>query len=244
MDELHAIVIPCYNEAVRFVSEDYIVFLNNNSAVKLCIVDDGSTDTTKSVLQKLQLDFPSQIEILSLPTNVGKGNAIRQGMEFSLSKFPNCSDFGFLDSDLSVDLNTYKKMLDIHRADNNIMTYASREKIRTTEIKNTAIRKIASVVAKIMVRWCFNLSINDTQCGAKIVNRKVAIKIFQIPFNSRWLFDIEMFMRLKNLSGLERVSPYYLKSWMYRANSKLNNADLLFYIPRDLLGMFIEYRLK
>ena len=47
------------------------------------LVDDGSTDRTLEMLNNLSLQFPTDIKVLPLPRNVGKGEAVRAGFNFA-----------------------------------------------------------------------------------------------------------------------------------------------------------------
>ena len=58
----------------------------------------------------------------------------------------------------------------------------------------------------------------DTQCGAKLFRREVVRKLFQDPFLSRWIFDVEIYCRL----GHERILEYPVKEWRDVPGSKVN----------------------
>ena len=65
-------IIPCFNEENRLDIEKYSTSLKNNNQIHILFVNDGSTDNTLKVLEKLVADFPVQIEILNLSNNKGK----------------------------------------------------------------------------------------------------------------------------------------------------------------------------
>ncbi|MBT8259330.1 MAG: response regulator, partial [Bacteroidia bacterium] len=48
------VVIPCYNEEERLMSEEFINFIDKNSGYHLCFVNDGSKDNTLEVLKNLK----------------------------------------------------------------------------------------------------------------------------------------------------------------------------------------------
>ena len=73
------IIIPCYNESTRLPVNKYLDFLKLNKKVQIIFVDDGSTDNTKNLVNKLSNKFPKQIKILSHKKNKGKGHAVRDG---------------------------------------------------------------------------------------------------------------------------------------------------------------------
>ena len=59
------IVIPCYNEETGIAIEEYSSFLEANSEVLICFVNDGSTDSTLLILNTLKDKYQNQIHILS-----------------------------------------------------------------------------------------------------------------------------------------------------------------------------------
>jgi hypothetical protein len=69
------------------------------------------------------------------------------------------------------------------------------------------------------------ISIYDSQCGCKIFDTKLAREIFQEPFISRWLFDVELFFRIKKLYSLKDLKEMSLEiplsSWIDKSHSKV-----------------------
>ncbi|MEO8086709.1 MAG: glycosyltransferase family 2 protein [Bacteroidota bacterium] len=67
------ILIPTYNNAgtLAAVVESVLSFTN-----RVIVVNDGSTDTTRNILEKF-----SQLNVVSIQVNKGKGNALRAGFK-------------------------------------------------------------------------------------------------------------------------------------------------------------------
>ena len=97
------IVIPCYNEANRIPLSDFDKFLKSNLDATLYFVNDGSSDKTQELLLNFKEKHSSNIEVIQLFKNLGKGNAVRQGMQQAL-KNKDHDVFAFLDADLSTSL--------------------------------------------------------------------------------------------------------------------------------------------
>jgi dolichol-phosphate mannosyltransferase len=75
------LILPAYNEAhslPRLISRIDEVLKPNIH--RLVVVDDGSTDGTRAVLQDLATRFP--IEIVEHPLNRGLGETERDGFEY------------------------------------------------------------------------------------------------------------------------------------------------------------------
>jgi glycosyltransferase involved in cell wall biosynthesis len=79
--ELLSIVVPVYNEqaTVRSVIERLLA-IDLPVAREILVVNDGSTDGTRGVLDAIP-EAPGRLRIIHAPVNGGKGSAIRNGFE-------------------------------------------------------------------------------------------------------------------------------------------------------------------
>ena len=78
VDPLLSVVMPVYNERAT-VEEIVQRVLAVPLRVELIVVDDGSTDGTREVLQALEKERP--IKLVLQPANAGKGAALRRGFQ-------------------------------------------------------------------------------------------------------------------------------------------------------------------
>ena len=83
-----------------------------------------------------------------------------------------------------------------------------------------------------IVSLVFGQRFQDTQCGAKLFRvTPETIAAFSQPFASRWIFDVELLARLRQLwrtsgnSLRENVYEYPLDQWHDVAGSKLKRGD-------------------
>ena len=90
-----------------------------------------------------------------------------------------------------------------------------------------------------------NLAVYDTQCGCKIFKRELLPIAFKDPFLSRWLFDVEIFYRLKNHYSAEQLKSFSkeipLASWVDQGGSKIKLSYGLF-VWGDLYNIYRFYR--
>src|SRR5262245_21110960 len=77
MDRRTVVVIPCYDEAERLDLAAFRRFVTEVPDAGLLFVDDRSRDDTRSVIEILRREHPDAIAVLALPSNVGKGEAVR-----------------------------------------------------------------------------------------------------------------------------------------------------------------------
>jgi glycosyltransferase involved in cell wall biosynthesis len=243
----HGIVIPCYNEANRLNQEAFLAFAKSHPEFKLCFVNDGSTDNTLEVLHTMSEERKNQIIVYDMPANGGKAEAVRHGMIY-LQQY-DLLTLGFLDADLSTDFNDYIILLyhlDIS-AGGKKMVFGSRKSGNTSGIQRSAFRSIASDSVGMMIQSLVQLPIADTQCGAKIFSPELADYCFRKPFETRWLFDVELFIRIKRYYGkeyaMEKICEVPLKKWVEMEGSKITASDSL-KMPAQLMKIFMKYEVE
>jgi glycosyltransferase involved in cell wall biosynthesis len=86
MDVRVATVIPCYNEATRLPAEDFLRFQRATPNVDFVFVNDGSTDGTLAVLDRMVACAPTRFAVVNLKTNQGKSEAVRTGIQVGLKR--------------------------------------------------------------------------------------------------------------------------------------------------------------
>ncbi len=103
-----SIIIPVYNEAATIAE---IIERVRNAAISLpkeiIVVNDGSTDRTPEVLQKLAADCEGEIRVVSHEVNRGKGAAIRFGLAHAGGEI-----IVIQDADLEYDPRDYARLLE------------------------------------------------------------------------------------------------------------------------------------
>jgi len=222
------VVIPCYNEEERLSSEDFKDFAHKNLGYHLCFVNDGSTDNTLKVLEELKLSNPSHISVYDCKKNGGKAEAVRQGM-LHLAKDPQLDYIGFLDADLSTDFRDFHDLVKTLENSNFKIVSGSRMARMGANITKESARKIISMTINLIIRNILKMPFNDTQCGAKIMRKEIIPLLFTKPFITKWIFDVEIFIRMRKYYGKEKVQQFIceqpLKRWIHADGSKLSMKD-------------------
>lgn len=104
MEACLSVVMPVYNEALT-VRQMADLVLERDCVKELVIVDDGSTDGTRDVLEKLAAEAP-RLQVILHARNQGKGAALRTG--FSAAQGPYVI---VQDADLEYDPEEYQRLL-------------------------------------------------------------------------------------------------------------------------------------
>jgi len=239
-----AIIVPCYNEENRLDRQAFIDFIKSHSYYLLCFVNDGSSDNTITVLNEIKEARPNQVHVLDMPVNGGKAAAVRAGA-LHLEEFTDADYIGFIDADLSTDFQDFKALVNTLNSNEMLdVVYGSRNKGESSGIDRNFFRAIFSNIVKAFIYLILRLPIEDTQCGAKVFRKKIVLKTFSLPFQTRWLFDVEIFIRLKRYYKPDNVMNHIyeqpLAKWVHVDDSKLGAKDAI-QIPAKLILIWYKY---
>lgn len=238
------IIIPCYNESKRLPIPQYELFFKSEvgSKIDFLFVNDGSGDNTIEVLRAFELNY-TNVRTLDLKVNGGKAEAIRQGMLASINL--EYDYLGYFDADLATPLVEISRLLELtKRTPKPFLVMGSRIKLLGySDIQRKLRRHYIGRIFATVVSNMLKLPVYDTQCGAKLIQKEVAFELFQNPFISKWLFDVELLFRLKKRhSDFEtRIVEVPLKKWEDVAGSKIS-ASYFLKAPLDLLRIYFNYR--
>ena len=194
---------------------------------EIIVVDDGSRDKTRDkALQCAALD--NHVKVVSHPRNMGKGAAIKTGLQHSTGEL-----VAFIDSDLEIPpelLPPYLKALE--KAD---IAIASKWHPKS-KVKTTFTRKILSKSFYTLTRLLTGVKVTDTQTGLKAFRREALEKIMKTQFVKRYAFDAEL-LAVANLLGYKIIElPVKLQ-----LEEQFKPGEI-FRMVNDLIG--IAYRLR
>ena len=222
------VVIPCYNEEERLLSDAFINYIDKNSGYHLCFVNDGSKDKTLDVLKQLQKGREDFITVYDCDKNGGKAEAVRLGM-MHMAKKEDLDYIGFLDADLSTDLADFDDLVKTIETSEFKIVSGSRISRMGANITKESARKIISLTINFIIRKILKMDFKDTQCGAKIFHKDVIEIAFSKKFVTQWIFDVEIFKRMSIHFGLKEAKAMLceqpLKRWIHADGSKLSMKD-------------------
>ncbi len=207
MQKKFCLIVPCYQEAERLRR----LTLTLNDDIVFIFVDDGSKDETVAVLKTI---LRPEDTIVRLPINQGKAEAVRQGMLHSLSYPPaaTCSWIGFWDADFATPVSELP-YFDAFAANYSQVgsIWGSRVYRSGATIERKFMRHLLGRLFATVAKLFLGLETYDSQCGAKLFSRELVNPLFQEPFVSRWLFDVELYFRLKKIGA--PIIEYPLRQW-------------------------------
>jgi glycosyltransferase involved in cell wall biosynthesis len=232
------LVVPCFNEAARLNERAFLACLETTAALRILFVDDGSADETRAVLDRIARAAPGRAAVLPMARNVGKAEAVRQGVLQAAGEEP--SYIGYWDADLATPLQAIDDFLAVlGRRQTVDIVLGSRARLLGREIRRRAVRHYFGRVFATAASLALGLPVYDTQCGAKMfrVNERT-IRVFERPFASRWSFDVELIARYLDApdgaAAPQRIYELALRQWHDVPGSKVRLRD----VPRafgDLL---------
>ena len=226
-----ALVVPCYNEAKRLPVEALKRALDADPGLVFVLVDDGSTDDTAGVIEALAASA-SQVHAVKLEKNSGKAEAVRRGMSDVACGLP-VQFVGYWDADFATPIEEYSRLKQTLLASDELLAvYGSRMKQLGSKIERSWSRHLIGRVGATLTSLALGLGVYDTQCGSKLFrNGPVVRDLFAQPFISRWLFDVELLVRVathpvaagKSLDDLVVELP--VRAWRDVAGSKVRMSD-------------------
>jgi len=224
------VVIPAYNEEMRLPKTLPLVisFLDENfTSYEVIVVDDGSSDSTSEVVQKIFGDNPHLV-LISYNINQGKGYAVRKGVLAARGKYVLISD-----ADLSTPIEEVWKLLAPLRSGTCDVAIGSRALRDSKIVKYQPIYRM--LMGKIFNKFVCLLAVRgivDTQCGFKCFNSKWGREIFSRSRISGFGFDVEALFVARRLGlAVQEIGV----SWCNDPLSKVHPIYHSLQMLRDLM---------
>ena len=222
-----SLIIPAFNEEARIgKSLNRIVrFLHSQSySSEVIIVDDGSQDRTVELVRE---DFGKHpgVRIYQQARNLGKGEAVKQGMLLASGEY-----LFFSDADLSVPIETLPGFL-AHLENHCDVTIGTRQKAGAAiEVHQPLYRELLGRTYTTLSNRLLGLQVSDFTCGFKGFRREAARDLFSRQQIKNWSFDAEI-LYLAQLKGYRvREIPV---TWRDDRDTKVR-------LGRDIFMSFLE----
>jgi dolichol-phosphate mannosyltransferase len=161
-----SIIIPVYNEENSLEEiVDKVVAANCLDIEKEIIIsNDGSSDKTSEVINKLKTKYPEIITYHS-PTNLGKGAAVRLGIAISSGEIIIIQD-----ADLELDPNDYSRLLVPILNNETKIVYGSR--FLNSNVKLNKTSRLANRMLTLFTNILYGSHLSDMETAYKMFYRE------------------------------------------------------------------------
>ncbi|MBI3820736.1 MAG: glycosyltransferase family 2 protein [Planctomycetes bacterium] len=173
-----SVCAPAYNECdgIEAVIRDWLAVLGRiGLSFEIVVANDGSTDGTGEILQKLEREIP-QLRIVHLTKNGGYGRALTAAIAASRGKF-----VATIDSDGQFDVADAKKLLD--RAERDQCDLVTGYRVAK---KDSFLRVLANAGQNTLVNILCGARFRDSNCALKVVRgdliRSMKLEATGYPF--------------------------------------------------------------
>lgn len=210
-----SIVIPCYNEGKEIKGSilTLLKFMEKYTfEYEIVAVNDGSSDNTKEILKSLAKEN-NKIKCVSYSPNGGKGRAVKKGIEASSGEY-----ILFMDADLSTDLSGIDTFLE-KIVDYDMVIGSRRHPDSVIPKPQGALRKFIGNSCVVITKALTGIKFNDTQCGFKGFNKKLAKVLVKKQKIFGWAFDVE-YLYIATIKGY-KITDIPIK-WQNDEDSKVS----------------------
>ena len=222
-----SVIIPAYNEEkwIALTIQNLSIFLQQEfSDWEILIVDDGSTDSTRSICEEYQ-ERIKNLTYLCNEKNSGKGYSVRRGMLTARGKYRF-----FMDADLPFELEVLRTMND-ELSQKSDIAIGARDLPGSTLIGVPFIRFLAGQIFSLLVGLFAVKGISDTQCGLKGFRAAAAEAIFSRTTINDFGMDVEVLFIAQRLGYTITRIPVRMTG--FRGDSRVH-------LFKDSLNMFFE----
>jgi glycosyltransferase involved in cell wall biosynthesis len=158
-----SVILPAYNEegnierAVRSSAEAVGPLVENYEIVA---VDDGSRDRTPSILARLKEEMGDRLAIVTHPTNLGYGTALRAGFDAARGRL-----VFYTDADNQFDLRELVDFLPMMEEYDAVLGYRVGR-------QDGSFRLLVSNGYNALASFAFGMSVRDLNCSFKLFRRE------------------------------------------------------------------------
>jgi dolichyl-phosphate beta-glucosyltransferase len=238
-----SLVIPAYNEEARLPAllealKDGADSAAEKAGVQLLevlIVDDGSSDRTRQMLEAAAAEDSRLRPVLDFGENRGKGAAFAAGVEHARGQYVLLADV-----DLSTPLGELEKLTAAIAAGADI-AIGSRAVPGAVVERGPLHRKVLGETFNGAVRLLTGLHLRDTQNGFKLFPTAAAKRLLAEQTCPGFSFDVELLMRAER-AGLRIAEVPILYLHDSRSSVRVGSAGAKMLV--DVAGLAYRMRMR
>lgn len=220
MQPIVSIIIPVYNMEDTLKKAVESVFSIDEIPIEIIIIDDGSTDQSREIIEHLDKEsskYSSITFITKHGKNRGRGAALNQGMKLATGKY-----ITFLDADDSIDPGEFHKMIDCVTTKESqwiigsfATVFGNRKKIRQVDLNATPEQLLRSIAFKPVTPFHLN---------ATFIEKEFLLSVGM--FDETLLYSEDQDMKVRLLKEVSNITICDSVHYLY-SKDELNRSDLL-----------------
>ena len=217
-----SVVVPVHNEAAfleRALPQLLEAVKQAGVEAEVLVVENGSSDDTAAVAQRLSAGHP--VEVLSLP-QPDYGAAMREGFLRARGEWVVNVDIDYF-SDLF-----FRQVVE-HSGSADLVIGSKRDP--GSDDRRPPLRRVATKVFNLLLRTLFASSVSDTH-GMKGFRREVVERVVPLVESSQDLFDTELVLRAERMGFRIAEVPVVVEEL------RAARSSLLKRVPRTLRGLW------
>ncbi len=225
-----SIIMPAYNEAdciCKSIVEVRSQFAAVCNDYEIIVVDDGSVDGTRTLVEGLRDD---DVKLVSYERNQGKGHAVRNGFFHATGEF-----IFMVDGDAEImgeDVGSYVRAL--NEAD--IVVGSKRHPLSI--VRAPLLRRFLSLAFNMLERHLTGVKATDSQAGFKAMKSLVLYRVLPLAAGKRFAFDVEL-LAIASLLG------FRVRELPVRVDLRAQvNVGQVWRMMLDVLGIAYRIRLR
>jgi len=228
-----SIIIPVFNEERRLSRclDSLLEFCRVQGGVELIVAEDGSTDGTLKIAEEYA-SRNSKLRVVHSSCRLGKGGGIWNGIKMAKGELVM-----FMDVDLSTSPDQIPKLIDAieQGAD---LAIGSRALPESKLSRGRPLsRSLLSLGFNFLFRVLFRLDIKDTQCGFKMMKRRVAEDLTPLVKTNGFAFDVDLIVKAHD-RGYKIVEVPIV--WTPAEGSKINLRRHTIEMAKDMLELWFS----
>lgn len=234
------IIFPVLNERLRLekgirTTVDYLQSIGVE-AYRITIVDNGSTDETPRIAEKLCREyekvFYEQIAVK------GVGAAFRRGVELN-----TCEIVGYMDIDLSANIKHLGETIALFKEDEKLQYVNGSRFAQESDTKGRKwYRKVTSRGLLILLKLFLGLKCSDAICGFTFVRKEAAEELVAAcSGDNGWFYMIEFLLRAEK-RGMNVLD--YPVEWQEDYNTTVKIFKTICNYLVQIGRLFVEFYIK
>lgn len=229
-----SVVVPCFNEEQRLprtVQQIERYLDARGDAYELILVDDGSADGTRRVMDETAARHAS-VTIVALPRNRGKGRALAEGVRASRGEIVLVTD-----ADLSTPIEELAKLDDALKKGAGVAIGSRAVKGSRVELSQPIYRVVMGKAFNVLVQLVLLPGIWDTQCGFKLFRGDIAREVFERLTTDGFGYDPEvLYLAKKKGVRIAEVPVVWRNSAPTKVMAVRSSADMFRHVLRVRFG--------